>query len=238
MAQGQSDSVRFILIHVKYYTLEKKRKSSSRSCPQPRGSERPGVSYLPALFLLLHARARQQLRGSSPSAWCPAERPTERKRRWPTAGDRFHGALWQSVCSQCSTIKGKAHFTNESVWVLALGRSVSWGNPTAASPYREAYSDVPWIPCEYRRRFLCTLRSGTEYSAHFKLRGYLNALGTKDLTVILISTVTCVPEVIQKKQGGGLGRGCCQLMNASQSQVEIQISFKVREGITPASGEL
>lgn len=45
-----------------------------------------------------------------------------------------------------------------------------------------------------------------------------------------------MPEVIQKKQGEGLGRGDCQLMNASRSQVEIQISFKLQEGITPERG--
>lgn len=61
-------------------------------------------------------------------------------------------------------------------------------------------------------------------------------LGTKYSTLILISTATYVPEVIRKKQGEGLGRGYCQLMNASRSQVEIQISFKLREGMTPAGG--
>lgn len=63
MAQGQSDSIQFILIHMKYYTFKKKRKSSSHSCTQPVGSEWPGVSYLPTLFLFLRARARQQLKG-------------------------------------------------------------------------------------------------------------------------------------------------------------------------------
>lgn len=63
MAQGQSDSIQFILIHMKYYTLKKKRKSSSRSCTQPRGLEWPGLSYLPTRFLFLYARARQRLKG-------------------------------------------------------------------------------------------------------------------------------------------------------------------------------
>lgn len=82
------------------------------------------------------------------------------------------------------------------------------------------------------------LRLGTKYSAHFKLHSYLSALETKYSAHIWIPTATHVPEVIQKKQGAGLGRGDCQLIKASQSQVENQISFKSWEGITPERGEM
>lgn len=80
MAQGQSDSIQFILIHMKYYKLKKKGKSSSHSCTQPLGSEWPGVSYLPTLFLFLYACAWQQLKGflALPVDQHP-ERPTEWK---------------------------------------------------------------------------------------------------------------------------------------------------------------
>lgn len=115
-------------------------------------------------------------------------------------------------------------------WLLALGTTVIWGYPTAAS-YWEAHSSVHWIQCEYHHRFLYTLRLGAKYSAHFKLHSYLNALETKYSACILIPTAAYVPEVIQK--GVGLGRGDCQLIKASQSQVDNQISFKLWEGITP-----
>lgn len=39
MAQGQSNSIQFILIHMKYYTLKKKRESSSHSCTHLLGLE-------------------------------------------------------------------------------------------------------------------------------------------------------------------------------------------------------
>lgn len=46
-----------------------------------------------------------------------------------------------------------------------------------------------------------------------------------------------MPEIIQSKKKRGLGRGCCQLTNASQSQVvEMQIPFKFWEGISPEMG--
>jgi len=51
-----------------------------------------------------------------------------------------------------------------------------------------------------------------------------------------MSAATYVPEVIQKKQGEGLGGGYCQLTSTSRPQAEIQISFRLREGITPEGG--
>lgn len=90
MAQGQSDSIQFILIHMKYYTLKKKRKSSSHSCTQLLGPERPGVSYLPILVIFfLYARARQQLKGfpALPTDRHPEEQPTEWKWKWLITND-------------------------------------------------------------------------------------------------------------------------------------------------------
>lgn len=90
MAQGQSDSIQFILIHMKYYTLQKKRKSSSRSCTPLLRLEWPGVSYVPTLVLFLSAR--QELKGflGLPIDQPAGEGPTEWEWKWLIANDSFY----------------------------------------------------------------------------------------------------------------------------------------------------
>lgn len=131
--------------------------------------------------------------------------------------------------------KEKAHFTNKLCLIFSPGQNrylgKSYGSFSSLRRLQRALnrmrtsSSIP-IYTEIRYKTLSS----------FKLHSYLKALGTKYSALLLISTATYVPEVIQKKQGEGLGPRCCQLANTSRSRVEIQISFKFREGITPERG--